>query len=215
MQKQIHKKRAIIKAATVATLCTIIVAFCAFAPKEETTATIYTAAVEQSDKPAQNKPIEAIEEPEEKPEEKQTYWAEIPLDADVQNYIVRKCEELEISPSVVFAMIWRESRYQADAIGDNGAALGLLQVWPRWHGERMDKLGVTNLLDPLQNVIVGMDYLAELLDRGNGLEWAVAAYNKGATGANKLTTRGIKSEYAASVLAEAERIEANVFAGLH
>lgn len=206
MNEQIHITRSIIKAATVATLLTIIVAFCAFAPKEEIPATGYTASVEQSDKPAQDAPLEAIAEPEEKP----TYWAEIPLDAEVQGYIVRKCEELEISPSVVFAMIWRESRYQADAIGDNGAALGLLQVWPRWHGERMDKLGVTNLLDPMQNVIVAMDYLAELLDKGNGLEWAVAAYNNGATGANRLTARGIKSEYAASVLAEAERIEANV-----
>lgn len=209
-RKDIHRTQAIIKAATVAALGTVILAFCAFAPNEEqapaTDSYTVTEAVAEADKPAQDAPIEAIAEPEEKP----TYWAEIPLDADVQAYIVRKCEEMDISPAIVFAMIWRESSYRADAIGDKGAAQGLLQIWEKWHGERMDKLGVTNLLDPMQNVIVGMDYLAELLAKGNGVEWAISAYNNGATGANRLAARGIKSEYAASVLAEAERIEANV-----
>lgn len=132
-----------------------------------------------------------------------TYWDEIPLEPDVQSYIVQLCEQREIDPAVVFAIIWRESRYDADAIGDNGNAVGLMQIHERWHSDRMASLGCENLSNPLQNVTVGIDYLDELIDREKGLEWAVTAYNAGATGANR---RGGTSEYARDVLAEAERI---------
>lgn len=209
-RKDIHRTQAIIKAATVAALGTVILAFCAFAPKEEqapaTDSYTVTEAVAKADKPAQDAPIEAVAEPEELP----ICWRKIPLDAEVQDYIVRKCEEMEISPAIVFAMIWRESNYREDAIGDGGAALGLLQIWPRYHSERMDKLAAPNLLNPMHNVIVGMDFLAELLAEGNGVEWALTAYNGGKNRADRLAAQGISSEYAASVLAEAERIEANV-----
>lgn len=132
-----------------------------------------------------------------------TYWDEIPLEPEVQSYIVQLCEQRKIDPAVVFAIIWRESRYDADAIGDNGNAVGLMQIHERWHYDRMASLGCDNLSNPLQNVTVGIDYLDELIDREKGLEWAVCAYNAGATGANR---RGGTSAYARDVLAEAERI---------
>ena len=91
-------------------------------------------------------------------------------------------------------------KFDADVIGDNGDAFGLMQVQPKWHRERMDKLGVTDLLDPYQNVTVALDYLVELLGRDKGLEWALAAYNAGATGANK----GYGATYANAVLANSE-----------
>lgn len=209
----IHKKRALIKAATIAALGTIIVAFCAFAPNEEQAPAresyTETAIVAKMDKPAQDETLERVEEIA-PVEELPICWREIPLDAEVQDYIVRKCDEMDISPAIVFAMIWRESSYRADAIGDNGAALGLLQIWPRWHSDRMERTGATNLLNPMHNVIVGMDYLAELLAKGKGVEWAISAYNNGATGADRLVAKGISCEYAASVLAEAGRIETDV-----
>jgi soluble lytic murein transglycosylase-like protein len=135
------------------------------------------------------------------------YWEEIPLDPDVQDYIVQLCEQRGIDPAIVFAIIWRESSYDADAIGDDGNAVGLMQVQPRFHADRMARLGCDNLSNPLQNVTVGINYLAELIDRQKGLEWAVTAYNRGATGANR---RGGTSEYAREVLAEAERMKHDV-----
>lgn len=136
-----------------------------------------------------------------------TYWDEIPLEPEVQSYIVQLCEQREIDPAVVFAIIWRESRYDADAIGDNGNAVGLMQIHERWHHDRMARLGCENLSNPLQNVTVGIDYLDSLIDREKGLEWAVCAYNAGATGANR---RGGTSAYAREVLAEAERMMRDV-----
>lgn len=125
---------------------------------------------------------------------------DVPLDMELQLFIVRLCEEHHIDASVVMAMIDRESKFDADVIGDNGDALGLMQVQPKWHRERMDKLGVTDLMDPYQNVTVAVDYLAEMLGRGRGLEWALAAYNAGATGANK----GYGATYANAVLTNSE-----------
>lgn len=125
---------------------------------------------------------------------------DVPLDLDLQLFIVRLCEEHHIDASVVMAMIDRESKFDADVIGDNGDALGLMQVQPKWHRERMDKLGVTDLMDPYQNVTVGINYLVELLEREKGLEWALAAYNAGPTGANK----GYGDNYANAVLTNSE-----------
>lgn len=138
-----------------------------------------------------------------------TFWKEIPLEPEVQSYIVELCDQNGIDPAIVFAIIWRESRYDADVIGDNGNAVGLMQIQERFHADRMARLGCDNLSNPLQNVTVGIDYLAELIGRQNGVEWAVMAYNAGATGANR---RGGTSDYARDVLAEAERMRRDVFA---
>lgn len=142
------------------------------------------------------------------PEETYTYvpFARYPvdLDDDLQFFITTLCEERHIQPSIVFAMIGRESDYDADLVGDNGEAFGLMQIQPRWHYERMDGLDCHDLLDPYQNVTVGVDYLAELLDYDNGLEWALMAYNGGFSYADELTASGIVSDYAQEVIEQAE-----------
>ena len=126
----------------------------------------------------------------------------VPLDHEIQAFVIRSCEDLNIDPAVIIAMIDQESDFREDCVGDNGEAVGLMQIQQKLHQERMDKLGVTDLMNPLQNVAVGIDYLAELIDKGNGLEWAVAAFNAGATGASN----GIGFGYAAEVLANSESL---------
>lgn len=128
------------------------------------------------------------------------------MDQDTQILIIRLCEEHHIESAVVMAMIHQESRFQADAIGDNGESFGLMQIQPKWHYQRMLDLDCTDLMNPIQNVTVGVDYLAELLDRGNGLEWALAAYNAGPTGASN----GVGFGYAAEILANSEKLKGGV-----
>ena len=113
-----------------------------------------------------------------------TYNEEIPLDAELQLHIVNECEKANIRPEIVFAMIQRESSYKADAIGDNGDSYGLMQVQPKHHYARMLELNCTNLLDPKQNVTVGIDILAELINKDKGIVWALMAYNGGESYAN-------------------------------
>ena len=110
----------------------------------------------------------------------------VPLDADLQLFVIDLCEEHSVDPAIIFGVICRESGFDADASGDNGNSLGLMQIQPRWNAERMNDLGVTDLLDPFQNVTVGVDILAELLGvYGGNVEMALMAYNAGQTGAYK------------------------------
>lgn len=132
---------------------------------------------------------------------------DVPLDLEVQLFIIQVCEEHHIEPSIVIAMIERESRFKVDAMGDSGAAYGLTQIQPRWHQARMDRLGVTDLLDPCQNVLVCIDFLAELIDHYNGdIECALMAYNAGMSGANKYWfSKGIYSNDYSQTIMERSR----------
>ena len=149
----------------------------------------------------------AVKLPAELPEIDPLY--NVPLDAELQLHVIHICENYAIDPAIVFAMIEQESQYNADIIGDSGRSFGLMQVQPRWHAERMERLGVTNLLDPYQNVLVGIDYLAEMLERGKGLYWALMAYNGGASYANRMMDADKISDYVCDVIVKSERIKQN------
>ena len=151
-------------------------------------------------------PAPEVDEPVAEPETETVMLWDVPMDAELQLFIIQSCEDHHIDPAIVIAVIERESSYRASVIGDNGEAFGLMQVWPKWHQDRMDKLGANDLLDPYQNVTVGMDYLFELLDEGKGLEWALAAYNQGPDEADL----GLGFGYAAEVLTIKENLKERV-----
>ena len=80
----------------------------------------------------------------------------------------------DLSPALIEALVWQESRWQAHAISPVGAR-GLAQLMPGTARE----LGV-DPDDPLANLEGGARYLREQLDRFDGdLERALAAYNAG------------------------------------
>ncbi len=143
-----------------------------------------------------NQPISAAE-----PE----LW-EVPLEEELQLHIADLCEEYHIQPELVLAVIEQESQYNPEAIGDSGNSLGLMQIQPYWHGKRMQQLGCNDLLDPYQNVTVGIDILAEKLAKGS-TEWALMAYNGGNQYADALQARGVVSEYAEAVIMLAEELK--------
>lgn len=125
---------------------------------------------------------------------------DVPLDAELQLHIISEAEAHGIDPAIIFAMAFYESTYRPDAIGGGGSSLGLLQVQPRWHGARMERLGCTDLLDPCQNVTVAVDYLAEQIDRyGGDLAKGLTAYNRG-------HYAGTITYYAKSVMQKAEEL---------
>lgn len=134
---------------------------------------------------------------EEKEPQKPFVRFPVPLEDYLQQYIVHLCREKEIDPSVVFAVIATESHFKEDAVGDHGNSFGLMQIWQSWHRDRMARLGVYNLMNPYQNVLVGIDFLAELIDRGNGVDWALSYYSGNG---------GEECEYAYKVLRLAECI---------
>ncbi len=80
----------------------------------------------------------------------------------------------DLSPTLIEALVWQESRWRANAVSPVGAR-GLAQLMP---GTARD-LGV-DPDDPFANLEGGARYLREQLDRFDGdLERALAAYNAG------------------------------------
>ena len=109
------------------------------------------------------------------------------LDADLQRYIIETCEEYMINPSIIIAMCFYESSFNADAIGDNGEGMGLMGINPRWCWPEMEKLNCPDMRDPYQNVTVGIDIFAQKLAKYNGnTEMALMSYNAGDAGAHRL-----------------------------
>ena len=134
----------------------------------------------------------------EKPDTAQTEALyNVPLEADLQRFIIGKAEEIGIDPAVIFGIAHKESTYNPGAIGDNGNSLGLLQIQPRWNTERMERLGCLDLLDPFQNVTVAVDLLGELMDKHGDVAVALTVYNYG-------HYPGYVTEYATAVLNTAE-----------
>ena len=166
--------------------------------QEPTTATTIEETTKIVTEPAE--PTE-VEIPTEEVTEPSVTLYDVPLDHDLQLHIISEAVEHNIDPAIIIAMAYKESRYKANAIGDNGNSYGLLQIQPKWHYKRMKKLGCTDLLDPYQNVTVGVDYLAEQIDRyGGDLAKGLTAYNKGHY-AGKVTN------YAKSVIATAKELD--------
>lgn len=138
------------------------------------------------------------------------YVEDIPLPEEFQTYINKVAKSYEIAPEIVFSMIEKESAYDTTAVSDNGDSEGLMQVQRKHHGPRMDKLGCTDLFDPYENVLVGVDYLAELLEHYDGnLEMALTAYNAGPSGAYEYYfSNGIyANEYAEAVIENSKKID--------
>lgn len=122
------------------------------------------------------------------------------LSEEVQDVIFAECEKYGISPSIVIAMIERESQFNRYAIGDDGRSFGLMQVQPKNHLERMIALDCTDLFNPIQNVTVGIDYLAEMQNKYGDIAKALVAYNGG-------SYKGTITNYASAVMARASELE--------
>jgi hypothetical protein len=82
-----------------------------------------------------------------------------------------------VSGHLVRAVVQAESAYDPAAVSPVGAQ-GLMQLMPN----TATFLGVSDSLDPRQNVFAGTKYLSQLLDRFDGdVALALAGYNAGPT----------------------------------
>ena len=80
-----------------------------------------------------------------------------------------------VESPLIMAVIQAESAGDPSAVSRSGAQ-GLMQLMP----ETAAELGVSNSLDPVQNIMAGTRYLRQLLDRYRGdIKLALAAYNWG------------------------------------
>ena len=126
----------------------------------------------------------------------------------VQIYIWKTCQDYGFDYATARAIVETETGYQYDEVGAANDT-GYFQVVPKWHTDRMARLGAPDMLNPYQNTRVAIDYLAELLDKYDGnYAKALTAYNCGCQGAySHYFSAGVDANpYARKVLEKAERI---------
>ena len=105
-----------------------------------------------------------------------------PTAQDMQNMVQRWNPQIlmsagisNMSPALIAAVIWVESRGKPDAISP-AAAQGLMQLIPA----TAERFGVDDPFDPVQNVTAGARYLSWLLDKFQGDPiLMLAGYNAG------------------------------------
>jgi len=97
-----------------------------------------------------------------------------PVPAQFQAALKQAATAANLSPALLSALVWQESRWNPQAVSPKGA-IGLAQLMPATARD----LGV-NPADPVANLTGGARYLRYLLDTFDGdVEKALAAYNAG------------------------------------
>ncbi len=121
-------------------------------------------------------------------------------------YII--CQQNGVDYALVLAIIEVESGYKWDAYSKEGSQ-GYMQVNVKWHEDRMERLNVDNVENPYFNIMVAVDYLAELQGRFDTEAKVLTAYNYGVSGAYKhVWNKGLtETEYSKTVQQAKQRIE--------
>jgi hypothetical protein len=125
--------------------------------------------------------------------EEENFYFDVPLSNDLQDYIRELCEKKDVPMELVVAMIDAESSFTADIISKTND-YGLMQINICNHETLTQNLGITDFLDPYQNVKCGIYIIADHLRKTDGdIVLALMRYNNGATGAKRLWDKGIYS----------------------
>lgn len=130
--------------------------------------------------------------------------AQVPTTRD---YIAEACDMYNVCPELIEAMIERESDWNPNAY--NNGCIGLMQINAKYHKERMQKLGVTDLTDPEENILVGVDYIAELFEKYEDVYAVLQFYNAGYSEKYGIGAyeKGIYTDYAIEVSERAVELE--------
>jgi len=82
-----------------------------------------------------------------------------------------------VEKTLILSVVHHESRCDPNALGESDDR-GLMQVIPRWHWHRMQRLEARDLYNPIQNLKVGIDFLNSLEVQQDPVR-ALAFYNGG------------------------------------
>ena len=116
-----------------------------------------------------------------------------------EEIVVGHAENYGLEPHLLAAVIYQESKFDADAVSSSGA-VGLMQLLPETAQGIADRTGGTgwherDLVDPELNVRYGSWYLRHLLDKYGDEELALAAYNAGQANVDRWRAEGAGIEF--------------------
>ena len=140
----------------------------------------------------EEEPIEEetiVEEPvvEETPEPFVFYKENIPLASELQDYTHQKSLEYGIDYSIVFALMYYESRFTITAHNKGSDCRGIMQISQRYYGKDCD------LFDPYVNIEKGISMLASYYNTYRDYNKALMCYNMGCGGASSCFKKGVYS----------------------
>lgn len=90
------------------------------------------------------------------------------LDMDYNTQLKIYMEACRCDPKLfaaVMAIGTTESGLNPKAIGDGGNSIGMMQINTHWQADRINRLGITDLTDPVQNALVAVDYIDWITER--------------------------------------------------
>lgn len=131
--------------------------------------------------------------------------ADTELPEEYQQYCEETGQAYGICPELLMAVIEQESGGNPDAVGAAGE-IGLMQIYPKWHMDRAESLGVYSLFSPRGNILVGADYLVELFAEYGDIGTVLMVYN-GEPDAVELGEQGRYTEYARKVMERSRQLE--------
>jgi hypothetical protein len=96
----------------------------------------------------------------------------------IADMIVASANQYGVPPELALGIASHESGFNPNAVNPSGGAAGVMQILP----SNFASLGITNPLDPTQNINGGMQMLSTLLKQYNGDQTlALWAYSNGGT----------------------------------
>ena len=118
---------------------------------------------------------------------------------EYEEIVVGHAENYDLEPHLLAAVIYQESKFEADAVSASGA-VGLMQLLPSTAQGIADRTGGTgwherDLVDPELNVRYGSWYLRHLLDKYEDEELALAAYNAGQANVDRWRKQGVGIQF--------------------
>jgi len=116
-----------------------------------------------------------------------------------QEIVLGHARNYHLDPALLAAVIYQESKFNADAKSDRGA-IGLMQLLPATAEGIAERTGgskfrVSDLYDPEINVRYGAWYLRHLLDKYGSERTALAAYNAGQANVDRWRAQGLGVQF--------------------
>lgn len=125
---------------------------------------------------------------------------DVSLNADIQKFTYYLCSAYDIDFSLIVAIMQLESDFQVDVISETDD-YGLMQINSCNHAQLTEILGLTNYLDPYENIRAGCFMIRKLFEKYKNTNMVLMAYNMGEGGASTLWKQGIyNTDYTDNIL---------------
>jgi soluble lytic murein transglycosylase-like protein len=121
----------------------------------------------------------------------QTPIYDIPLSAELQEFTYQKCIQYDVDYIMVLAIMQTESRFKPDVIKDGN--YGLMQINESNFQYLKESMGITDFLDPQQNIEAGIFFLSGIYENNTEPEKILMVYNMGGRIAQELWDMGRES----------------------